>query len=271
MQKKDKANIKLIVFDLDDTLLDSNQSISPRTYQAVQQVVAKGIKVTLATGRMYSTATPFARSLGLDVPIISYNGAMINAYPSDERLFHNPIKEEVAKQVMQLCRERKWYIQTYIDDVLYVKVPDEKAKCYAKIIGAKPTPVGDQLYTMPGTPTKMLVIAEPGEIEQLKEEFYTRFGDILCIAESKTNYLEINNFEVNKGTALKFIASSLNIDCQEIMAFGNGNNDIEMLRYADWGVAVDNSSPEVKKIARLVTGSNDEEGVADILEKYILS
>lgn len=271
MLKKDYAKIKLIVFDLDDTLLDSNQSISSRTYRAIKQVVTKGIKVMLATGRMYSTVIPFAGNLGLDMPIISYNGAMINTYPLGERLYHNPIEEEVAKQVMQLCRERQWYIQTYIDDVLYVKELDKNAKLYARIIGAVPNPVGDQLYTIKGTPTKMLAIAEPGEIEQLKMEFHTRFGDILCIAESKPNYLEINNYTVNKGNALKFIASKLDIDRQEIMAFGNGINDIEMLRYSEWGVAVANSSPDVKKIARIVTGSNDEEGVADILEQYVIS
>lgn len=266
-----KTNIKLIVFDLDDTLLNSDSSISPRTYQAIQQVVAKGIKVTLATGRMYSSAIPFARSLGLGIPVISYNGALISSYPSGERLFHNPIKQEVARQVMQLCRERQWYIQTYINDVLYVKEIDKRAELYARITGAKPIPVGDRLYTMLGAPTKMLAIAEPGEIELLKEGFHTQLGNVLCIAESTPNFLEINDPAVNKGAALRFVASRLNINRQEIMTFGNGINDIEMLSYSGWGVAVSNAPSAVKNIARLVTGSNDEEGVADVIEKYVLS
>jgi len=270
MQNTEKALIKLIVFDLDDTLLNSNSSISLRTYKAIQQVVAKGIKVTLATGRMYSSAIPFARSLGLSVPLISYNGALITYYPTGEQLFHNPIKQEVAKQVMQLCRERQWHIQTYLNDVLYVREIDKRAELYADMTGATPIPVGDQLYTLSGAPTKMLVIAEPGEIEVIKEEFHTQLGNILCIAESKPNYLEINDPAVNKGAALKFIAGRLNINSQEIMTFGNGINDIEMLRYSGWGVAVGNSPSVVKNIARLVTGSNDEEGVAEVIEKYVL-
>ncbi len=270
MQETNKAVIKLIVFDLDDTLLNSNSSISPRTYQAIQQVVAKGIKVTLATGRMYSSAIPFARSLGLEIPVISYNGALITSYPSGERLLHNPIKQEVARQVMQLCRERQWYIQTYINDVLYVKEIDKRAELYARFTGAKPIPVGDRLYTMLGAPTKMLAIAEPGEIEQIKEGLHTQLGNVLCIAESKPNFLEINNPAVNKGAALSFIASRLNINREEIMTFGNGINDIEMLRYSGWGVAVSNAPSAVKNIARIVTGSNDEEGVADVIEKYVL-
>jgi len=96
-------------------------------------------------------------------------------------------------------------------------------------------------------------------------------GNVLCIAESTPNYLEINDPAVNKGAALRFVASRLNINRQEIMTFGNGINDIEMLSYSGWGVAVSNAPSAVKNIARLVTGSNDEEGVADVIEKYVLS
>lgn len=271
MEQTKKIPIKLMVFDLDDTLLDSNLSISLRTYQAIRQAMAKGIKVMLATGRMYSSAIPFARSLGLDMPLISYNGAMINSYPSGERLFHYPIKQEAAKQVMELCRERQWYIQTYINDVLYVKEIDKHAKLYAKTTGAQPISVGEQLYNMSEAPTKMLAIAEPDQIERMKGELASQLEKILYIAESKPGYLEINDLTVNKGTALKLIASQLNISPLEIMTFGNGINDIEMLNYSGWGVAVGNSSPAVKKIARLVTGSNDKEGVADVIERYVLS
>jgi Cof subfamily protein (haloacid dehalogenase superfamily) len=139
------------------------------------------------------------------------------------------------------------------------------------MIGATPIPIGDDLYTTPGTPTKMLVIAEPGHIKLIQDRFHGQLGDSLCIVESKPNYLEINDPIVNKGTALKFIANQLNINQEEIMAFGNGINDIEMLRYSGWGVAVDNSPAAVKNIARLVTGTNDEDGVAEVIENYILS
>lgn len=271
MQRTKKADIKLMVFDLDDTLLNSNFLISPRTFRAIKQVVAKGIKVTLATGRMYSSALPLADIIGMDIPVISYNGALITSYPSGETLFHNPIKQEIAKQVMQVCCERQWYIQTYINDVLYVKELDERALSYGKNFGVTPIPVGDSLYSMPGSPTKMLAIAETGEIGLLKEGFQKQLGTRICIAESKPGFLEINDPAVNKGAALRFIASRLNIDPQEIMAFGNGINDFEMLRYSGWGVAVSNSHAAVKDIARLVTGSNDEDGVADVIEKYVLS
>lgn len=270
MQRIQQAAVKLMVFDLDDTLLNSDLEITPRTYRAIRQVVAKGIKVTLATGRMCSSAIPIAGSLGLDVPIISYNGALITSYPSGERLYHKPIRQEAAQKVMQLCREQQWYVQTYINDVLYVKELDQRAVSYGKSFGVEPVPVGERLYTLPGEPTKLLVMAEPGEIEQLKEGFRTQLGNIICVAESKPGYLEINDPAVNKGAAVRYIADMLNIDRQEIMAFGNGTNDIEMLRYSGWGVAVSNSPAAVKSAAGIVTGSNDEEGVAEAIEQYVL-
>lgn len=270
MQNLNKADIKLMVFDLDDTLLNNKLSISPRTFQVIEQAVAKGIMVTLATGRMHASAVPHAISLGLEIPIISYNGGLITSYPSEETLFHSPIKQEVAKQVMEICRENAWYIQTYINDVLYVKELDERAVTYGKSFGVKPIPVGEQLYSMSGEPTKLLVIANPEEIEKMKEGLQKKLGDFVCLAESKPGFLEINDPNVNKGAALSYIAERLNIDAQEIMAFGNGINDIEMLRYAGWGVAVANAPDAVKKVARIVTGSNDEDGVADVIEKYVL-
>lgn len=271
MQKLKKAGIKLMVFDLDDTLLNNNISISLRTQQAIQQAVNQGIKVTLATGRMYCSTTLFASQLALDMPLIIYNGAMVKDYPSGKELFHSPINLQVATQVLQLCQERQWHIQSYINDELYVREMNKHTEIYAKITGAKPIPVGEQLYAMGKAPTKLLAIAEPTKIPQMLEEFRSQLGDSLSVAESKPNYLEITNPVVNKGIALKFIADKLNIDRREIMAFGNGNNDIPMLRYAGWGVAVGNAPSTVKEAVHLVTGTNDDDGVADVIEKYILS
>ncbi|SDE41376.1 Cof-type HAD-IIB family hydrolase [Sporomusa acidovorans] len=266
-----KAGIKLMVFDLDDTLLNNHIAISQRTQQAIRQAVGCGIKVTLATGRMYCSTIPFASQLELDMPLITYNGAMVSDYPSGKVLFHLPINPQTAAQVLKVCRERQWYIQSYIDDELYVRDMDKHAKLYAEITGAKPIAVGDHLYAMEKAPTKLLAIAEPTKISEMLEVLQSRLENSLSIAESKPNYLEITNLAVNKGTALQFIADKLRFDREEIIAFGNGNNDIPMMLYAGWGVAVGNAPSTVKEAAQLVTGTNDDDGVADVIEKYILN
>lgn len=271
MQKLKMANIKLMVFDLDDTLLNHDISISQRTLQAIRHAVNQGINVTLATGRMYQSTAFFARQLEIHLPIITYNGAMINDYPSGKVLFHSPINLQTARQVLQLCQEQKWYIQSYINDELYVREVNENAKKYAEITGANPIPVGEKLYAIQEEPTKMLAIAEPAMVEKMQEMFKSRLGNSLSVTESKPTYLEITNPEVNKGNALQFIAEKLNIKQCEILAVGNGENDISMFDYAGLGIAVGNAAPIVKKAAQLITGTNDDDGVADVIEKYILS
>ena len=270
MREAKNTEIKLVVFDLDDTLLDSRQGISARTSAAIRQVAQKGIAIMLATGRMYASTVKFAQYLELAVPLITYNGAMVKAFPSGELLFHQPIDPEAAAQVLALCREQRWHIQTYIDDVLYVREINRYASLYARITDTEPVAVGDRLYALQAAPTKMLVIAEPDTVQQIKAYLVARLGNRLYIAESKPNFLEITHPSVHKGAALRWMAEQLKIDRHHIMAFGNGGNDIEMLRYAGWGIAVGNSPAEVKKAARLVTDSHDEDGVAKILEKVNL-
>jgi HAD superfamily hydrolase (TIGR01484 family) len=111
---------KLIAVDMDDTLLDNSIQISPRTREVLQKSVAQGVKVTIATGRMYCSALPFARQLGLNVPLITYNGALIKNSLSGEILLHHPVDSNLALEVLAFFKAHDWYIQSYVDDVLYV-------------------------------------------------------------------------------------------------------------------------------------------------------
>ncbi len=262
--------IKLVALDLDDTLLDNTQTVSPRTKKAIIQAVAQGVTVTLATGRMYSSAVPYARQLGLDVPIITYNGGLIRSSLSEETLFHQPIDSGVTSRVMALFRERGWYIQSYLEDVLYVRELDENAKLYERVSGIKAVPVGDRLYSLPGVPTKLLAMAKPEKLQQIYEIVQDAFGDDLYITFSKPTYLEMTHPTVNKGRALEFLAARLNISREEVMAVGDSNNDLDMLKYAGWGVAMGNASEKVRAAAQAVTSGNDADGVAEAIEKFVL-
>ncbi|SDF62979.1 Cof-type HAD-IIB family hydrolase [Sporolituus thermophilus] len=262
-------SIKLIAVDLDDTLLDNSLAVSARAREAIAQAVAQGITVTVATGRMYRSALPYARQLGLDVPLITYNGALIKAALSGEVLLHRPLAEDVAHEVLAFSRQRGWYIQVYLDDVLYVTELNERALYYETIAGVKAVPVGDRLYDLPGAPTKLLVMAEPADILRIQEEVQARFGDRLYAVVSKPNYLEMVHPAVNKGAALAFLAEMLGISRDEVMAIGDSHNDLDMLEYAGFGVAMGNASERVKAVAQAVTRGNDEDGVAEAIEKIL--
>lgn len=262
--------IKLVALDLDDTLLDHSNTISPRTREIIRQAVGQGVTVTVATGRMYCSALPFAQQLALDVPLITYNGALIKSALSGETLMHTPIEEETALQVLMLFKSKGWYIQSYLNDTLYVAELDEKARYYEKLAGVQAVAIGDALYTMKGTPTKLLALSEPGEIKLINETVNAAMGDKLYTAVSKPNYLEMANPAVNKGRALAFLAASLGIKQQEVMAVGDSVNDLDMLEYAGLGVAMGNASDKVKAAANAVTCGNDADGVAEAIIKYVL-
>ncbi|MCE5286120.1 MAG: Cof-type HAD-IIB family hydrolase [Pelosinus sp.] len=262
--------IKLVAVDMDDTLLDAKKAISPRTCAAIKQAVKQGVTVTIATGRMFASAMPYAKQLALDVPIITYNGALIRACLSGETFLHRPINNKVASGILALCREQNWYIQTYIDDVLYIKEHNDKSAYYEKAAGVKAVPVGDRFYAMTGQPLKMLIIEEPDKLQKIKNAIQSQFGDSISLTTSSPRYLEINQPGVNKGISLLYLAQKLQIERHEIMAIGDSQNDLDMIESAGFGVAMGNAAENIKKAAQAVTGGYDADGVAEAIEKYVL-
>lgn len=262
--------IKLIAVDLDDTLLDNTIAVSPRTREVIRQAIGQGVTVTVATGRMFCSAAQYARQLELDVPLITYNGAMIKSCLSEEVLYHQPIDNDLALQVLDLFREQGWHIQCYINDTLYVEELNDKARKYERLSGVKAYPLGDRLYSITDDPTKLLSIAAPDDIQAIWRVVEERFPGKLYIAQSKPHYLEMAHPAVNKGQALAFLADRLKISQNEVMAVGDSINDLDMIEYAGWGVAMGNAHERVKALAQAVTLGNDEDGVAEAIIKYAL-
>lgn len=264
-------SVKLIAVDMDDTLLDNSIQVSPRTREVLQKAAAQGVKVTIATGRMYCSALPFAEQLGLDVPLITYNGAMIKNSLSGEILLHHPVDCKLAGEVLVFFREHGWYIQSYVDDILYVNEKGEHVLYYERLAGVKSIAIGDKLYTMKQLPTKLLAMVEAGQMQEISRIVKEKFGGRLTVTNSKPTYIEMVNPKANKGAALAYLAEKLDIKQEEVMAIGDSNNDLDMIRYAGWGVAMGNASDKVKDAARFVTTRNDEDGVAEAVIKYVLN
>ena len=263
--------IKLIAIDLDDTLLDNRQQLSPRTLAVLQQAMRNGVAVTIATGRMFQSALPFATELGIKLPLITYNGALIRQGDNGETIFHRPIETALAQELADLFRRRNWYLQKYVDDRLYVAELDENARFYADYAKVEAIPLGDSFFHMNEAPTKMLSMGEPAELAAISTELDNRFGGRLYLASSKKRYLEMVDARVNKGQALDFMAGRLGILQHEVMAIGDSMNDLDMIQYAGIGVAMGNANPTVRAAADFVTLGNSEDGVAAAVEKFALS
>lgn len=262
--------IKLVVTDLDGTLLDRSHVVSADNISAVRAAVRAGVTVTIATGRMYASALPYARELGVDVPIITYNGAMIKSV-AGEVLFERCIEPAVVGEIFDFCREKGWYIQAYCGDQLYFADRCAKAKSYERLAGIQGIAAGKGLYDLRGDIPKMLIITSGSDesdayIEQMKE----RFGKRIFATKSNPDYIEIVDPNVNKAVALQILMDKLGVQRDEVMAIGDSNNDVPMLKHAGLSVAMDNASDSVKALCDFVTDDCARSGVAAAIEKYVL-
>ncbi|MCR4441636.1 MAG: Cof-type HAD-IIB family hydrolase [Peptococcaceae bacterium] len=263
-------DIKLIAIDLDDTLLKNDLTISPRAKKAITRAVESGVAVTLATGRMFASALPFARDLNLDLPLITYQGALVK-YADGRVVYHQPLPLGLAREVSRFLKPYGYHVNVYINDELYMEKDSPEGQRYAGIARVPVHLVEDLRAALTQDPTKMLVIVEEPEIDYLIADLKKEFAGTINITKSKSNFLEIGHKEATKGRALESLARSLGLAPSRVMAIGDSWNDIDMLEFAGLGVAVENAAPEVKRAARYITRSNDDDGVAEAIENLVLS
>ena len=263
--------IKLLAVDLDDTLLNEECIVSEANKKAIQEAVARGVIVTIATGRMYESAQKIAKEIGIDVPLISYNGAFVKTAVSEEVLMKRCLDEDAARAVLDLFREKGWYIQLYRNDTLYVDKATDDTRAYEARVETKAVEIGEAFYEDPRDILKMLAISDPDKIDYVEKTVHTLFAGKVFAPRSMPRFLEIVNAKVNKGEALRFVAEHFAIKREEVMAIGDSNNDIAMLEYAGIGIAMGNAKPRVLEVADAITATNAKDGVAEAIKKYILA
>jgi hypothetical protein len=266
------VDYRLVAVDLDDTLLDSALEVSPRTVRALARAREKGVIVTLATGRMFSSAAPIARRLGIDAPIITYQGALVKNPFTGEELAHRVLPNGVARAVIARLAGYGYHFNVYLDDRLCMESLTGLGRRYADICRVEAHVVGDLLaFLGERSPTKVLVIAPEDEILALMREMKAVFpAERVHITRSKPYFLEFSHPRATKGQALKYLAERYGIPREAVMAIGDGYNDLDMVEYAGLGVMMDNARDEVKRHADYVTASNDADGVAEAIERFIL-
>lgn len=262
-------DIKLIAIDLDDTLLHNDLTISERARTAIRKAVAKGVHVTLATGRMYRSALPFALDLQLNLPLITYQGALVK-YADGREVYHRPIPVQTARELVQFLLPYGYHVNIYIDDELYMEKNSPEGQRYVAIARVPINMVENLPDALIKEPSKIVVIADSLDLDQLALDARRFFGSSLHLTKSKPTFLEFAHVKATKGLALAHLASSLGISAGSVMAIGDSPNDLDMIEYAGWGVAMENAVPEVKEKARYVTRSNDDDGVAEAIEKLVI-
>lgn len=264
-------DIKLFVTDLDGTLLPSGAEVPRRNIEAAQRAVRAGVTVTIATGRMYRAALPVARALGVDVPIITYNGAVIKSV-SGKVYDENFLPPDVVGEVLSFCRARAWHVQLYADDVLYFAEHDAYAVAYEENQALRGETVGwDGLAAHAEHVAKLLVISDGAEqTAECVAALNEAFGGRVQAMRSNPAYTEVVVPGVTKASALRKLASMLSVPLDAVMAIGDSNNDLPMLQAAGHSVAMGNALPEVKAVCEFSVGTCEEGGFAEAIERYVL-
>jgi Cof subfamily protein (haloacid dehalogenase superfamily) len=266
--------IKMIALDLDDTLLRTDLGISFRTRKAVKRCVAAGINVVLASGRTYENLRRYVKMLSLHKSgscVICDNGSMIQSAASGDVVYQVTLPAKPAMEAFDLADAEGFAVQIYENDELYVSRVNEFAMYEKKLTGMNQI-VSDNFREMIAKGChKMVIPGDPMLLRQLEMMLQNFIDSELTIFTSKPYYLEILPPQANKGTALAKVAEKLGVEREAVMAIGDSMNDEAMIRWAGFGVAMSNGDERVKQIARLVTEkSNDEDGVALVIEQYIL-
>ena len=265
------AAVKMITIDLDGTLLRSDGTVSDHTVAVLQQARKKGVVTAIATGRMYQTARPYGERLQLgDSPLLLFSGGLIETMESKKVLYQKGIPEEDSRPLLALAKEKGWQMQTYIDDVLRVAEDGPWIKDYQRITRCAYDVCGDAFYTPQGACNKILSRGEHDELEKRRDLIEERFPGRFNILFSAPTFLEIMPPGIDKGQGIRRLGELYGIGTESIMALGDSQNDLDMLKAAGLPVAMANASDEVKAAAAYVTASNDDDGVAAAVEKFVL-
>jgi Cof subfamily protein (haloacid dehalogenase superfamily) len=243
--------------------------LHPRTRAAIASALDARIHVIIVTGRMFQSVRPYALEAGIDDPVVCYQGAVVAEPVSGRWLRHEPIPLELARETIAALNGEGFGLNCYVDDELYVSEITPEATQYAGFQHIELHPVGDLLAWLEEPPTKLVVIGDPEVLQGLKERMIARFDGRLYISTSLPYFLEFASPEVTKAAGLEFVAEHLGFSREGTVAFGDGENDLELVDWAGFGVAVANAHDLVKERADFVCPSVDEEGVASVLEAYL--
>jgi Cof subfamily protein (haloacid dehalogenase superfamily) len=263
--------IQLAAIDLDGTLLHDDMTLGEYSISVIQKALKKGIKIVIATGRGWHSASAAAKALGLKgLPVICYSGAWIMDSDSGKALKKTTIPLPTAAKILDRAKKEKWTIFYSIDDAIYAPTELASSEDFKKYGNRKVIDAGENFYHPESSPIR-LILAEKDEKkrESIKSALNRDFGQSISVVYPGDIFLDVREKSVNKADALRFIAGKLHISLQNAAAFGNTENDISMLKAVRYSYAVANAEEDVKKAAAAVCPSNNEDGVAIALEQLM--
>jgi Cof subfamily protein (haloacid dehalogenase superfamily) len=258
---------RLLVTDVDGTLVDHRQEIPPRNLEAIARYQAAGGLVAIATGRIAASARRYVLQTGTECPAILYNGGQIYDFAQERLLFEQVLPAEPARAVWQLLTGRVDYA-AYAGGVAYTPLLSGVMAEYARKDRLSLQPLPPEGLP-PGSVAKFLIIADPAHLDQIQTAIRALYPNANLV-RSEWNYLELLPEGISKGAALPVLAGMLGISPEQVVAVGDNLNDLTMLQTAGLGVAVANAHPDLKAVAGHVVCSCEQGAVAEVIDRFCL-
>jgi Cof subfamily protein (haloacid dehalogenase superfamily) len=258
---------QLVACDLDGTLFPLNDpQVQPAVTSGLAALRHAGVRFVISTGRMFRSAKATAATLGItDGTIVCYQGALVADLASGRRLLGRPVPSDLAADVVRTARSLRRHVNAYIDDELHVEVLDELAQMYMKRGAVGATVDADlEAAVLAAAPDKLLVLTEPDDAPRLLPILGERWAGRLAVTISQPGYIEITAPEATKRGALEWLAGQWGLQAGRAVACGDGLNDLDMLEWAGFSVAMAEADARVRQAADLVL---PQAGIGGLLER----
>ncbi|MEN3008492.1 Cof-type HAD-IIB family hydrolase [Pseudothermotoga sp.] len=260
--------MKLLVFDLDGTLLEKDGTLSLETLQMLKKLEEKNVRSTVATGRSLKSTSKFIEQLASKTPVILFNGARIFDPATGRYLYSEMLQDSLAQRVSHLCQRSDVSIFFFIDEDVYVLNLASHAARYVYRDGLSYHLVENIDFLQHKKVTKMVITGPSFELTEIENVLKFQHRIPATITRSEDDLLEILPLNVNKAEALKRLCKFLSIDLKEVVAFGNGENDLEMIKVAGTGVTFNDAPDVVKKYAKVILHSCGHLGLQEFFERF---
>ena len=272
MEKAKQIPYRAIALDLDGTLTNHEKVVTPKTREALLQAASQGAVIILASGRPTYGIEPVAECLELNQRggyILSYNGGNIVNAKTGEKLFSQFLPDEVIPELYAYAKEHGHALLGYAGNEIITEMPDDQyVKEESRINKMNIRKVDNLFESLEPHPTKLLMTGDPTLMLKAEEELVEKLGDRMDIFRSAPFFLELVPKGIDKAKSLTRLLTKINLTPADLIAFGDGYNDLSMLKLAGMGVAMENAAPEVRAEADYVTLSNEEDGVAAALAHF---
>ncbi|TDE42293.1 HAD family phosphatase [Flavobacterium rhamnosiphilum] len=262
---------KMLVLDMDDTLLTDDHTISNENKEMLFKAQELGVYVILASGRPTPAMTAYAEELQLDDSyMISYNGAVITDLKEDKVIFEQTLTQEQIHELYDYSLKSNTHIITYVDGKIVSETNSEFIEIEKNITGLEHNKVLSFKEEVQSSAVKCILLEDPIYLKEVEKDLKAAMPH-LSVSMSKPFFLEVAQNGIDKAASIKILAKKLDIHQSEIIAVGNAGNDLTMIEYAGLGVWVDNVDPELRDKGDFIVASNNNHGVAEVVRRFILN